>query len=89
MTIELKKWHSISQKDLKILVLYQELKCEVRYFYLIFIIIFYMNLLIILINYSIISDLAKSGENPPQGFMAPKAWQIIADYYKKQLNKEA
>lgn len=48
-----------------------------------------MNLLIILINYSIISDLAKSGENPPQGFMAPKAWQIIADYYKKQLNKEA
>lgn len=34
-------------------------------------------------------NLAKSGENPPQGFMAPKAWQIIADYYKKQLNKEA
>lgn len=41
MTIELKKWRSISQKDLKILVLYQELKCEVRYFYLIFIIMFY------------------------------------------------
>ncbi|XP_006610371.1 bifunctional 3'-phosphoadenosine 5'-phosphosulfate synthase-like isoform X1 [Apis dorsata] len=34
-------------------------------------------------------NLAKSGENPPEGFMAPKAWQIIANYYKKQLNKEA
>ncbi|CAL7941951.1 unnamed protein product [Xylocopa violacea] len=31
-------------------------------------------------------NLAKSGENPPEGFMAPKAWQIVADYYKKQLN---
>ncbi|XP_071874167.1 bifunctional 3'-phosphoadenosine 5'-phosphosulfate synthase 2 isoform X2 [Bombus fervidus] len=30
-------------------------------------------------------NLAKSGENPPEGFMAPKAWQIVSDYYKKQL----
>ncbi|KOC69205.1 Bifunctional 3'-phosphoadenosine 5'-phosphosulfate synthase, partial [Habropoda laboriosa] len=34
----------------------------------------------------IISDLAKSGENPPEGFMTPKAWQIVADYYKTELN---
>ncbi|XP_076184046.1 bifunctional 3'-phosphoadenosine 5'-phosphosulfate synthase [Ptiloglossa arizonensis] len=27
-------------------------------------------------------ELAKSGENPPEGFMAPKAWRIVADYYK-------
>lgn len=26
--------------------------------------------------------LAKSGENPPDGFMAPKAWRILAGYYK-------
>ncbi|XP_068986488.1 bifunctional 3'-phosphoadenosine 5'-phosphosulfate synthase 2-like isoform X2 [Bombus flavifrons] len=30
-------------------------------------------------------NLAKSGENPPEGFMAPKAWQIVSDYYQKQL----
>ncbi|XP_057336092.1 bifunctional 3'-phosphoadenosine 5'-phosphosulfate synthase isoform X1 [Microplitis mediator] len=27
--------------------------------------------------------LAKTGQNPPDGFMAPKAWQVLADYYKK------
>ncbi|KAK0098381.1 hypothetical protein PV326_008970 [Microctonus aethiopoides] len=27
-------------------------------------------------------NLAKSGENPPDGFMSPKAWKILADYYK-------
>ncbi|XP_046431941.1 bifunctional 3'-phosphoadenosine 5'-phosphosulfate synthase isoform X2 [Neodiprion fabricii] len=31
--------------------------------------------------------LAKSGENPPDGFMAPSAWKILADYYKS-LNKK-
>ena len=31
-------------------------------------------------------ELAKSGENPPEGFMAPKAWQIVANYYKQKLN---
>ncbi|KAK9303274.1 hypothetical protein QLX08_005035 [Tetragonisca angustula] len=30
-------------------------------------------------------NLAKAGENPPEGFMAPKAWQIVSDYYQKQL----
>lgn len=29
------------------------------------------------------SDLAKSGENPPEGFMAPKAWRILAEYYQR------
>jgi len=24
---------------------------------------------------------ARTGEEPPQGFMAPKAWRIISDYY--------
>ncbi|XP_050307393.1 bifunctional 3'-phosphoadenosine 5'-phosphosulfate synthase-like [Anthonomus grandis grandis] len=24
---------------------------------------------------------ARTGENPPEGFMAPKAWQIVSDYY--------
>ncbi|XP_043262075.1 bifunctional 3'-phosphoadenosine 5'-phosphosulfate synthase-like [Colletes gigas] len=27
-------------------------------------------------------ELAKSGQDPPEGFMAPKAWGILADYYK-------
>lgn len=27
--------------------------------------------------------LAKSGESPPDGFMAPKAWRILAEYYQK------
>jgi len=25
--------------------------------------------------------LAKSGQDPPNGFMAPKAWKVLADYY--------
>lgn len=27
--------------------------------------------------------LARDGENPPDGFMAPKAWDILAGYYQK------
>jgi len=27
-------------------------------------------------------DLAKNGEDPPEDFMAPKAWRIIAKYYQ-------
>ncbi|CAG9825208.1 unnamed protein product [Phaedon cochleariae] len=30
---------------------------------------------------------AKSGEDPPEGFMAAKAWKVIADYYQS-LNKD-
>ncbi|CAI4227757.1 unnamed protein product [Auanema sp. JU1783] len=30
--------------------------------------------------------LARSGENPPDGFMAPTAWKVLADYYKS-INK--
>ena len=26
--------------------------------------------------------LAKSGETPPDGFMAPKPWQVLAEFYK-------
>lgn len=25
--------------------------------------------------------LARSGENPPDGFMAPKAWEVLTEYY--------
>ena len=27
---------------------------------------------------------ARNGETPPQGFMAPQAWEVLAGYYKKQ-----
>ena len=30
--------------------------------------------------------LAKSGENPPEGFMAPKAWEILSNYYQSLNN---
>lgn len=26
--------------------------------------------------------LAREGENPPEGFMAPKAWKVLTDYYR-------
>ena len=26
--------------------------------------------------------LARSGENPPDGFMAPKAWQVLSEFYQ-------
>lgn len=26
--------------------------------------------------------MAREGENPPDGFMAPKAWAVLKDYYK-------
>jgi 3'-phosphoadenosine 5'-phosphosulfate synthase len=26
--------------------------------------------------------LAREGQTPPEGFMAPSAWQVLADYYK-------
>ena len=25
--------------------------------------------------------MARSGENPPDGFMAPKAWKVLTEYY--------
>ncbi|XP_035729598.1 bifunctional 3'-phosphoadenosine 5'-phosphosulfate synthase 2-like isoform X1 [Vespa mandarinia] len=31
-------------------------------------------------------NLAKSGENPPEGFMAPKAWKILSEYYQRINN---
>ncbi|XP_060519294.1 bifunctional 3'-phosphoadenosine 5'-phosphosulfate synthase [Cylas formicarius] len=32
--------------------------------------------------------LAKNGENPPSGFMAPKAWEVLADYYRSLAKKQ-
>jgi len=29
--------------------------------------------------------LARAGDQPPDGFMAPRAWQVLADYYKTLL----
>lgn len=26
--------------------------------------------------------LARDGQKPPEGFMAPKAWTVLVDYYK-------
>ena len=26
--------------------------------------------------------IARSGEQPPDGFMAPKAWKVLSDYYQ-------
>lgn len=26
--------------------------------------------------------IARAGELPPDGFMAPKAWQVLSDYYQ-------
>ncbi|KAG5310175.1 PAPSS synthase, partial [Acromyrmex insinuator] len=34
-------------------------------------------------------NLAKNGEDPPEDFMAPKAWRIIAKYYQTAHNQEA
>lgn len=28
------------------------------------------------------AGLAKTGQNPPNGFMAPKAWQVLVQYYQ-------
>lgn len=30
--------------------------------------------------------LAKEGELPPPGFMAPKAWDVLATYYRNLIN---
>lgn len=32
--------------------------------------------------------LARQGETPPDGFMAPKAWKVLADFYKSQKNSK-
>jgi len=31
--------------------------------------------------------LARSGQNPPEGFMAPKAWKIMVEFYQSQAKK--
>ena len=32
--------------------------------------------------------LARAGELPPAGFMAPKAWDILAGYYKSLATQQ-
>ncbi|XP_028394128.1 bifunctional 3'-phosphoadenosine 5'-phosphosulfate synthase 1-like isoform X2 [Dendronephthya gigantea] len=34
-------------------------------------------------------ELAKRGETPPEGFMAPKAWKVLSDFYKSQGRGDA
>ncbi|XP_013406193.1 bifunctional 3'-phosphoadenosine 5'-phosphosulfate synthase isoform X2 [Lingula anatina] len=31
--------------------------------------------------------LAREGENPPKGFMAPSAWKVMSDFYQSQAKK--
>lgn len=31
--------------------------------------------------------LARAGEDPPDGFMAPKAWKVLSEYYCSLSNK--
>ena len=32
--------------------------------------------------------LARTGEDPPEGFMAPKAWKIISQFYQSLAKKQ-
>lgn len=32
---------------------------------------------------------AKSGENPPDGFMCPGGWKVLVDYYNSLQTEEA
>lgn len=32
-------------------------------------------------------SLARNGDTPPNGFMAPKAWEVLASYYQELINK--
>lgn len=34
-----------------------------------------------------VAEYARTGEDPPEGFMAPKAWCIISDYYRSLHTK--
>lgn len=32
-------------------------------------------------------NMARNEENPPDGFMAPKAWSVLVEYYNSQKDK--
>jgi len=32
-------------------------------------------------------QLARAGEEPPNGFMAPKAWQVLAEHYQSRAKE--
>lgn len=34
-------------------------------------------------------ELAKRGENPPEGFMAPNAWKVLSEFYKSKGKVDA
>lgn len=34
----------------------------------------------------VFTEFARTGEDPPDGFMTPKAWKIISDYYQSLTN---
>ncbi len=33
--------------------------------------------------------LARSGETPPNGFMAPAAWKVLSEFYQSKANTKA
>lgn len=37
------------------------------------------------ISGTMMRTLASSGQYPPDGFMAPKAWEVLANYYKSTV----
>uniref|UniRef100_A0A669BKY6 3'-phosphoadenosine 5'-phosphosulfate synthase 2a n=1 Tax=Oreochromis niloticus TaxID=8128 RepID=A0A669BKY6_ORENI len=39
------------------------------------------------ISGTMMRSLARSGENPPDGFMAPKAWRVLVEYYTSLQKK--
>lgn len=41
-----------------------------------------MHLFYQVLNTFFFPEFAKSGKNPPDGFMIPEAWKIVSDYYK-------
>ena len=32
--------------------------------------------------------MARAGETPPEGFMAPKAWKVMVEYYQQLATKQ-
>lgn len=41
----------------------------------------------LLILLLIIIGLARSGKEPPKGFMAPSAWKVLSEYYQSLKSK--
>jgi len=74
------KWPSLTRAEKKHLNSFLGQKCAVNIVHLknwqnVF--VFYFNF-----GFNLVTGLARSGELPPDGFMAPKAWQVLSNYYK-------